>query len=199
MTNEAIAAAVAKYLELDSKGITLAVTAGEINKTGCGRGQTEGGKLTFTLTDTASGATASFDTSVACHKYFDIGTEGDYYKHFAPDPIYFVPVACHEDIDDEASAATAAAGLENLPTEYVVESLTEKEIWKAIDSAINFADKYYYETILVKSEIDALIASAVDGVATGTITVAIDRMTKHDRGCGASVQIEVTVSTATNN
>ena len=49
--------------------------------------------------------------------------------------------------------------------------------------------------MLVKSDVDALIASAVGGTATGTVTVAIDRMTKHDRGCGASVQIEVTVTT----
>ena len=205
MTTENAASALSTYLGLAAKGISISATYGEgetgripESHNGCGRGQGAGGELTFTLTYDETGATYEFKKSVTFLKFYDIGKTDGTIRHFVGNPVYFLPEGCNEIINDLAYAKTAEDALKDLTTEYTVTSIDERAIWNAIDSAINFDEKYCFETVLFEDDINNLIASAQDGVASGEIKVKLQTLAKRNDGAdiGATVTINVTVKDA---
>jgi len=200
-TNEAICAAIATVMNLDTDVYSITVSDGEVPNEGCGRTQYDYADLEFTITHIESGETVSFVTGVACYKYYNIGAndEDGTVRCFHADPIYVLPVGCPDDISSITEPKIAEAALATLPTEFAVADYTYEHIWKAINDALVYDAKMDFELVLNIAELDAIIAAVnkEDGTSSGKLTVKLERLTKGEVNASVEIDAKFTLKAVT--
>ncbi|MBR2180874.1 MAG: hypothetical protein IJ949_03180, partial [Oscillospiraceae bacterium] len=141
-TNDAIAAAVAAEMGIDTSVYALTVAEGEVPNGGCGRGQYDYEDLVFRLTDIATGTYVEFATGVVCMKFYEsFDHDNGEVRGFHADPIYVLKTACPEDISSVTTPKIAEAAINALPEEYTADSITVESLWTMINDALDFEEK----------------------------------------------------------